>query len=252
MKGRPYWDFLLQNGEIAGVRAVFEQLRARPPQDIYENYLTTKSGKRLLIEWSSTAVTDGHGRAVQIVATGIDVTEQRRVERALRESEHRQRALLDSIPDAAWLKDEKGVFLEVNRTAAERCGRDRGDMIGRTAGDIMPAAVAEQWNNEEQQVMSAKEPLHSETCRPVKGELRWFETVVAPVIGQMGDVIGTAGVSRDITEARKAKQLVQDAHQREKPSWTAFPTAPGSRIAKDATLRQTRRSAGSGLLIAKT
>lgn len=209
VKGKRLWDFLLQPEEAEGVRIAFEELRQGKSPGTHENHWITKSGEHRLIAWSNSAVTDDHGLVVHIIGTGIDITVQRQVEKALGETEQRQRALLDSISDAAWLKNRDGIFIEVNRIAAERCGRDRVDVIGRVSEDILPVEVAAQWTRDEQQVMRLKEALRSEACRTINGEPRWFDSIITPVIGPAGDVIGTAGVSRDITE-----RMLMDAQRR--------------------------------------
>jgi len=87
--GRPVWDVFVVEEEVAAVRRVFEDLKAGQFPSHFENAWLTKTGERRLISWSNTALLDGGGAVEHVIATGIDVTERRRVEEELRESRNR-------------------------------------------------------------------------------------------------------------------------------------------------------------------
>lgn len=78
--GLPFWDLFLIPEEIAPVKAVFAELAAGQFPNRHENHWVSRSGQRRLIAWSNTAIVDRAGDVAYIVATGIDITEQRRVE----------------------------------------------------------------------------------------------------------------------------------------------------------------------------
>ncbi|HEY3356919.1 MAG TPA: PAS domain S-box protein [Polyangia bacterium] len=78
--GEPVWQRLLVPEEIAPVRAVFEDLRGQQVPSRFENFWLTRDGRRRLIRWSNTALIAPDGRVEHVIATGIDVTEQRRAE----------------------------------------------------------------------------------------------------------------------------------------------------------------------------
>src|SRR3990167_458704 len=111
VKGRRVWDFLLLPEETGAVRAVFEDLRQGRFQSQFENFWVAKSGERRFIEWSNSMVLGDRGEVALVIGTGIDVTERRAAREALAASEARQRALLDGIPDAVWLKDAEGRYI---------------------------------------------------------------------------------------------------------------------------------------------
>lgn len=223
LDGTREWEKLLLPEEVESVRSAHERLRQGDPESTHENHWIAKSGERRLIEWTNSALRDDRGRLAYIVGAGIDVTERKRAQRSLLETAQRQRGLLDSLPDAVWLKDAGGVFLEVNRPTEARCGRVRAEMIGRKARDFPPAPLAEQWDRDEQHVLRAKQPFHSETCRTIDGATHWFDTVITPVSDEAGNVIGTAGVSRDVTSKENAEQLIRSMRLREKALLDGIP-----------------------------
>lgn len=80
IRGTAVWDRLLVPEEAEAVRQVFDTLTAGNFPNTYENYWVARSGERRLIAWSNTVLVDEHGAVEHVIATGIDVTDQRRAE----------------------------------------------------------------------------------------------------------------------------------------------------------------------------
>jgi PAS domain S-box-containing protein len=78
--GAPLWDRLLVPEEVAAVRAVFAELCGGAFPKRFENLWVTRDGRRRLIRWSNTVLTAPDGAVEHVIATGIDITEQRRIE----------------------------------------------------------------------------------------------------------------------------------------------------------------------------
>jgi PAS domain S-box-containing protein len=91
VKDRTFWDLFLTPEEKEPVKALFRRMQAGNFPNTHENYWVGKTGERRLIAWSNTCIVDGSGHAHYIIGTGIDITEQRRAEEALRHSEDRLR-----------------------------------------------------------------------------------------------------------------------------------------------------------------
>jgi CheY-like chemotaxis protein len=71
-----------------------------------------------------------------------ELSERRRAEEALQASLGQMSAILDNIPDMAWLKDRAGRFTAVNAPFGKACGRDPRDLVGKTDPDIWPGDLA--------------------------------------------------------------------------------------------------------------
>ncbi len=97
VKGQVLWDFLLLPEEQGPVQAVFESLRAGDFPNQFENHWVTKAGAARLITWSNTVLLDADGQVEIIVGTGIDISERKRTEEALR----RRDAILEAVAFAA-------------------------------------------------------------------------------------------------------------------------------------------------------
>ena len=96
VQGKKIWDFFLVPEEQPTTRAVFWQLLVGQLPNQHENYWLAKDGSRHLIAWSNTALSDSQGKVEYIIATGIDVTEQRQIQNKL-EDQYRQSQLLADI-----------------------------------------------------------------------------------------------------------------------------------------------------------
>ncbi|MGB8993410.1 MAG: MASE3 domain-containing protein [Desulfobaccales bacterium] len=77
VKDRPFWEVVLVPEEVEAVREVFHRLTAREFPFTYENYWVARDGTRRLIAWANTALTGEDGSVEHVIATGIDITDQR-------------------------------------------------------------------------------------------------------------------------------------------------------------------------------
>jgi diguanylate cyclase (GGDEF)-like protein/PAS domain S-box-containing protein len=96
--GRPFWDVVIPPTEVDDVRAVFADLRAGSFPNSHENHWVTRAGAQPLIAWENTCLTDDQGAVNHVIATGIDITEARRGDDALRGIETVGRLLAEQGP----------------------------------------------------------------------------------------------------------------------------------------------------------
>lgn len=137
-----------------------------------------------------------------------DVTALKEKADALRQAERQTKAILDNIPDMAWLKDRDGRFVVVNQRFAEAAGRETPEeVIGLTDLDFWPRGIAEGYRADDDAIIASGETLRVE--EPIiyhDGHQGWIETVKARIVDDAGNVIGTTGIARDITERRRHEQ----------------------------------------------
>ena len=95
--GRHVWDFLLLPEEAEGVKGVFQQLKAGHFPNTYENCWVTRTGEARDIAWSNSALINENGIVENVIATGIDITERKRVERELAEHQENLEELKQQV-----------------------------------------------------------------------------------------------------------------------------------------------------------
>jgi PAS domain S-box-containing protein len=106
-----------------------------------------KDGSYRWMLMRGVAVRDADGKPIRFVGCGVDITDRKRTEEALRASEHRFRTFVDHATDAFFLFDNENAVLDVNRRACESLGYTRDELLGMTPidfdADITPAALNE-------------------------------------------------------------------------------------------------------------
>ncbi len=144
---------------------------------------------------------------VYLVGFGIDVSIRRRAEREAHQREAYLRSMLDNFPYLVWLKDAAGRFLAVNKVFAKACGQPNAEAVaGKTDLDVWPRELAEKYRADDQNVMEARVQKSVEEIVAAQGVERWFETYKSPIFDARGNVIGTAGFARDITDHKQAAE----------------------------------------------
>jgi PAS domain S-box-containing protein len=139
--GQHVWDLFLVPEEVDPVKAVFGELRSGQFPTQYENYWLTRGGKRRLIAWTNTALVDDEGVVEYVIGTGVDVTERRRAEEALRESEARYRELFEEAPLCIFeldLMQEPPVILRANRQGTRVYGWSGAEFASLSPNTIIP------------------------------------------------------------------------------------------------------------------
>jgi len=147
VKGRPFYELLVPEGEIEAVRADLAELRPDSPPVPNENHWVTRDGRLRLIAWSDVCFFDDDGRATHLISTGIDVTDERRAQEALRGIEAVGTLLATNgpTPEAmtavlTTLSDRMGYpYLAVFTRAGERLGLAAAVGYNGDAARIDPA-----------------------------------------------------------------------------------------------------------------
>ena len=123
-----------------------------------------------------------------------------------------QKALLNSIPDIAWLKDKDSRFIAVNEPFGKACGYSPEELEGKTDLDIWPKELAESYRADDRAVMESRETKRvEEPLVDRDGKQKWIETIKVPILGDTGEIIGTVGIARDITKRKEKEKLAEDA-----------------------------------------
>ncbi len=132
------------------------------------------------------------------------VIERTLADREVRQKEFYQRAILNSMSFQIWFKDKEGKFLVVNNALAEMMGdTEPKNLEGKTDFDLSPKDLAAGYVEDDRSVQESGQPTTVvEQIKKKNGEFYWAETYKAPVVID-GEIIGTVGYARDITEQRK-------------------------------------------------
>lgn len=172
---------------------------------------------------------------VAVLAVALKRTRRRnlRLERADR---HMQ-ALMDAIPELTWVKDTQSRFLFVNAQFGKIFDRPVRSILGMTDYELSSPEIAAAYIADDQLVLTSGQPLHREEMVAAEGGRDvWAETIKVPLFDDQGVVIGTAGISRDITERKRAELMLR--HMAHHDYLTNLANRPALAASFDSILQQ--------------
>lgn len=138
VRGRRLWDFLLAPEEVEPVKTVMAQRPGETRPTRFANYWVTKTGERRWIDWSHTSTTGPDGRAQYFIKTGIDGTERKQLEDALRTSEARLSGIIGVAGDAIISIDDEQRIVIYNEAAEKIFGWSAAEVMGKPLDMVMP------------------------------------------------------------------------------------------------------------------
>ncbi len=185
-------------------------------------------GKTIIFEWThcdsrgreipcEVKLTRLPGRRRLLRASVFDISDRKAAERELRYERYLLRSLLDNIPDSVYFKDERSRFLRVSKGLADKFGLKRtAEAIGKTDFDFFSDEHAQQARDDELEVMRTGKPILGKTEKETwtDGHVTWSSTTKLPLRDRDGKIIGTFGITRDITELHEAEEAAAQERDR--------------------------------------
>ena len=135
--------------------------------------------------------------------------------RELAEKRNLLRTLIDNLPDAVFVKDKDSRVIIDNVAHARNLGfQSASDAVGKTDFDCFPRETAEQFRRSELALFeSGKEYNGEEKVHMPNGQSLWLRTTKVPLRDEQGNIIGLAGINRDITERKKWESELESLHK---------------------------------------
>ena len=171
-------------------------------------------GRELFVHVIKTPLRDAAGKVIGVQGVFSDITERKRAEEALRYEQTLTTTLMDNLPDAIYFKDAASRFLRVNRAMSRKFGlSDPAQLVGKSDTDLFAGEHSRQALADEQEILRTGRPLlnveEKETW--LDGTVSWVLTTKLPLRDAAGRIIGTCGLSRDITERKRAEEALQES-----------------------------------------
>ncbi|MBW8003719.1 MAG: PAS domain S-box protein, partial [Planctomycetes bacterium] len=181
------------------------------PDQLWEN----KSGASYWVQTLKVAIEGNEGEKKGLVALALNITEQKRVEAALHESESKYRDLVESSQDLIWRLDEGGHFTYLNPVWEQTLGYDREEMLGRLFTDFKNPAEAARTIKVYKETLAGGNVTNFETTYISKSrQEHTLKFNAKPICDSRGNIIGTKGTAQDITERNRAEELLRKSEER--------------------------------------
>ncbi len=185
--GYPRQEFqrqIEQEGEVRGLEAAWKR----------------KDGSIISVRESAHLVRDENNQPLYYEGTVEDISERKRAEEALRESEAELRALFASMHDVVMEIDREGVYRKFAPTNPAWLVKPPEELIGKHLGEVFPPKQAEDFINVIQNVINTKQTAKIEYEFPIGDRFEQFETTISPLTED-----STLWVAHDITSANRRR-----------------------------------------------
>jgi PAS domain S-box-containing protein len=179
---------------------------------IYEAVLQRQDGTPVSAELSTGLITY-QGKPVDLVIIR-DLTERKRAETVLRESEQRYRVLFEGAPMIVYALDSAGRFTALNPAFERVTGWARAEWLGRSFAEIVPPQDLPEMQQVFQNALSGELPKYAE--RHILSKTGAILTVDLLGLPRMENdqIVGVTGFALDITERKRAEQSLRESEER--------------------------------------
>ncbi|WP_319509118.1 PAS domain S-box protein [uncultured Methanolobus sp.] len=179
---------------------------------VYEGIVRKTDGTSGIFIFNKAAFTDSSGKISGIVGVMIEITDYKKAVTSLLEKTTLLEGLLESLPDMVFFKDLDGVYLGCNPIFSEYIGLSVDDIVGKNDFDLLDEETARFFREKDKIVLESTSPHKNEEWVDYPdGRKVLLETFKAPLKTSDGKLIGSLGVSRDITSRKHAEQLMLEA-----------------------------------------
>ncbi|HUU63084.1 MAG TPA: PAS domain S-box protein [Dehalococcoidia bacterium] len=161
----------------------------------------------------SAPLPDPDGRVLKAIEVVTDITERKRAEEELKDSEEKYRLLIDNLIEPLTAYDSNGRILLINVTGAKNLGSIPEDVVGKSLYDFFPD-TADVYVERARRIFESGVRLEFEDEVPLPTGNRWFYSNIQPVKDTSGKVISVQNVSYDITERKRAEEALRESAER--------------------------------------
>jgi PAS domain S-box-containing protein len=220
-------------------RRLKERIAGQPLPQPFDVEIVHKDAHRVVVELTTTAIHDKNGKLVGVQGIARNITERKRADESLKESEERYRGLFENSTEGVFAVDLAGNYASVNKAMEELTGYSREELIGRSYREFVSPQTAEFVFGEYNKLFRTAEPIHNIVYERVNkdGKRGWLEGY-ANVIKKEGKVVGFQGTLRDITERRRVEQALQESEEKLRAQYKGIPvpTYTWQRVGEDLIL----------------
>jgi PAS domain S-box-containing protein len=193
---------------------ILARMRRGERVDHFQTVRRRKDGTLVDISVSVSPLRDSTGRVIGASKVARDITKQKRAEQAVRESEERFRAIVETTPECVKLIARDGTVLHINTSGLRMVGADCAEkVVGHSIYDVIAPEDRERFRAFNERVCQGERGSLEFDIVGLGGERRQMDTHAAPLHNPDGSVVQLA-VTRDVTESERAEAALRESEER--------------------------------------
>ena len=212
--GKDYKTSFVPERDQEVLTSVFENLIKSHEPTLGENRVLTRDGRELLVEWRGKSILDEHGKFEYFFGMGIDITERKRAEGALKKSEQMFRLIAENMYDMIRLVDTQGTNLYSSPSHKAVLGYSPEERVGKSSFEVVHPDDMEKvqkiFAEAFAEAFVESKPARVEyRTRHADGHYIWLETIGNFIYDDSGQITGGVLSSRDITNRKHAEEEIK-------------------------------------------
>jgi len=213
--GRNAFEFVSPKDRALAMDATKKTLEERLVQERTEYTILTADGREIDTDSSATVLYDSSGNPVGIINVVRDITDRKRAEETLKESEEKSRTFIDTASDLMHITDRTGNITDVNESMARILGYSKEDLIGMHFTQILPLKTFERdFKPPFEKFIKRGGEIAFDTAFTTKdGKEVYGELRTVAIHDRRGRYAGSRVVFHDLTERKKAEEELQEKNE---------------------------------------
>ncbi len=211
--GKNWFELFIPKQDRDTIPGIFSGvLKGMPATSSHENSVLLKDGTERIISWENTILKNDTGAISGILSIGIDITEHKNAEKALRKSEKKYRTILENIKEGYFEVDIAGNFTFFNDSSCKLLGYSKDELMGMNNRQYMDDENAKKVFQIFNKVFRTGKPAEAFEWEIIKkdGTKRFIEASLSLMRDSAGEPAGFQGLLRDITERKKAEDALKE------------------------------------------
>jgi PAS domain S-box-containing protein len=211
--GKNLWETLVDPEEWAELKARDARLLSGKPIPVHPGWKgICKDGTRIWIQSTASPISLRDRPAS--LAFYLDVTELKKAEEALRESEEKYRRIVETAQEGIWMINAEAKTIYVNHRLAEMFGYTVNEMLGHSAFDFIDDSNHEEAKRRIERRKRGMKDQYDFKFKRKDGSVLWASVSANPMLDDDGEFIGNFSMISDISDRRRAEEALQESEER--------------------------------------
>lgn len=148
------------------------------------------------------------------ISIHTDISDRKRMEETLRDSEARYRILAETAHDMIFIIGRDDRVQYINTFAAKQFGTTPDKIIGKLRAELFPPDVAQQQAESLHQIFESGQPKYNDTVLKFGNKQVWASNWLEPLRNEAGEVTSVIGISRDITQRKEMEEALRESEEK--------------------------------------